>query len=231
MVEWEKLHWSGRAGPAAGRKPKLKPNMFAKLARASAGNAAAVLVFFIVASVAAAAVAALYLTIDPDALPSVTLDAQTAAAQEALDSRFPGIEQTFTAVIVGEDTTAPKASAVALSQALAERPDLFVSAFVPGMGPFYDRFGLLFHPTEDIARRVGLVESMQPLFRALATAPNVQGLAVLVGEIGKAVEQGRSPPGLAGLLKAASATVEAEVQGGSAPLDWIALAGLAPDIF
>lgn len=230
MVEWEKLHWSGRTDPAAGRKPKLKPNLFARLARASAANAAAVLGFFIVASVLAAAVSVLYLSVNPDVLPSVTLDAQTAAAQTAFDGRFPGIEQSFTAVIAGEESAPPKAAALALAQTLSGRPDLFASAFVPGAGAFYDRFGLLFHPTEDIARRVTLVENMQALFRALAAAPNVQGLAVLVGEIGKAVDQGRSPPGLSGFLKAVSATVEAEVQGVPAPLDWIALAGLAPDI-
>ena len=44
--------------------------------------------------------------------------------------------------------------------------------------------------------------------------------------IGKAVAQGRSPPGLETMLLAASATIESEVRGQPRPVNWIALSRL-----
>ena len=84
---------------------------------------------------------------------------------------------------------------------------------MPGTGGFYENNALLFRDLAQVRARVDGLIQMEPLHYALASAPDILGFASLVNEIGKAVEQGRSPPGLEALLLAASTTIESEVKG------------------
>ena len=175
----------------------------------------------------AASVAAVTLRIDTGKPPRIVLDAQTAGAQEMLDRNFPGIEASFVAHIELASAGAARDRAVALAAALSRRTDLFASAFVPGTGGFYTKYAILFRDVAGVEASVARALQMQPLYRALGSAPDLAGLATLVNEIGRAVSQGRSPPGLSGVLLAASATVEGEIDGVSRPIDWPKLAGLS----
>ena len=225
-MEWEQPHWSGRPKREFEPKRKLRPNGFARLARGAAANAPVVIAFYVLIAAACAVFAAVSLTVDPDAGVRVTLDDETAAAQARLDRSFPNIDQTFLAIVEGGDGLAGRERAVAIATALAAQSDLFQSAFVPGTGPFYDVYGFLFLDLDTINARVDEVLLRQPLFHALATAPDIGGLTALVTEIAKAVSQGRSPPGLGSLLTATAAVFEGEVKGVSQPIDWPMLAGL-----
>lgn len=229
-MEWEQPHWSGRPTHEAAARRKLKPNGFARLARIAAGHAWLVIAFHMLVATACAVLAAILLTVDPDAEVRVTLDERTAAAQQELDRHFPNIEQTFLAVVEAGDGLAARDRALGIAAALLAEDELFSSAYVPGTGAFYDRFGLLFLDPEELRIRVDDVLQRQPLFHALATAPDLRGLAVLVAEIARVVSQGRSPPGLEAVLLAAADATEAEVAGTPRPVDWTRLAGLRPNL-
>ncbi len=166
------------------------------------------------------------LEIDPDQRPRVALDETTAALQAALDQAFPGIEQTFLAVVSSRDPETARQQALALAATLRQRNDVFLSAFVPGTGEFYDTHALLYRDTAEVRARVDGLLQVEPLYHALAAAPDMLGFAALVREIGTAVEQGRSPPGLTAMLQAVSASVEAQVKGKPRSLRWTELAGL-----
>ncbi len=225
-MEWEQPHWSGRPRTGAPRQ-KLRPNGFARMVRWSAEQRFAVIGLSLLLALLCGGFAATTLEIDPDQGPRITLDEKTFLAQAELDKRFPGIDQTFLAIVESREAETARAQAVALAASLAERGDLFISSFVPGTGVFYDSNALLYHDIADVRGRVDAALQMQPLYQAIAAAPDVLGLVALVSEIGKAVEQGRSPPGLEALLLTASATIEAEVRGSSRPINWPVLAGLA----
>jgi len=171
--------------------------------------------------------AGLTLRFDPDQPARIMLDAQTRTAQEALGRNFPGIEESFVAQIDLPAAGEAQARAMAVATTLSKRKDLFANAFVPGTGAFYTKYAILFRDMASIEASVALTLGMQPLYRALVSAPNLGGLATLVGQIGRAVSQGRSSPGLSGLLLAAAAAVESEIGGVSRPIDWPALTGLS----
>ncbi|MCB1380435.1 MAG: MMPL family transporter [Alphaproteobacteria bacterium] len=230
MADWQQPHWSGRPQTADDPRPRLRPNAYARLARFCAGNAPGVLGLYLVLALGAATLAAVALSVEPDSLPRLTVDELTAAVQADLAEQFPDIDETIYGVVSNANSAAARQTAVQLAEALETRGDLFTSAFVPGTGAFYDRYGFLFRSSEDIAARVALVTQMQPLYHALAAAPDLQALAALVSEIGRAVEQGRSPPGLEGLLLAVADTVEAEIKGEVRPVNWPRLAGLDSEV-
>lgn len=225
-MDWEQPHWSGKSQRGRPARQRLRPNGFARIARFSVENRYAVMVIYLLVMVFCSAAAMVLLNIDPDASPSVTLDEQTLAVQAELENRFPAIENSFLAIVESRDAETARNQALAVAASLSQRTDLFDTAFVPGTGPFYDVNALLFRDLADVKVRIDAVLQMQPLYQALAAAPDILGLARLVAEIGRAVEQGRSPPGLEAMLFAAAGTIEGEVRGSPRPINWPALAGL-----
>ncbi|MBC8035664.1 MAG: hypothetical protein H7X89_00375 [Rhizobiales bacterium] len=230
MREWDQPHWSGRPQPKPDGRRRLKPNVFARVARLCAQNSNVVFIALLFFTALAVSVAALTLRFDPETPPRIVLDARTRVAQEALERNFPGIETSFVAQIELADMDAARAKAVATAATLSGRTDLFANAFVPGTGAFYTKYAILFRDAAGVEDTVALALGMQPLYQALGSAPDLSGLATLVSEIGRAVSQGRSPPGLSGLLLAASAVVEGEIEGQSRPIDWPGLAGLSATV-
>ena len=208
------------------RSLHLRPTPFARLARLAALRPFAVIAVFMALTVASLATAWLRLAIDAEGPVAVELDARTAAAEAALVRHFPGIETTFFARVEAPEPQAARAATEAVAAQLRQRNDLFTDVEIPGAGPFYDRFGVFFVAIGEIESRIGRAEAMLPLFHAVRAAPDLGGLTALVGEITRALDQGRSPPGLDGLLLAAAASVEGEIEGQPRPLDWPALAGL-----
>ena len=227
MTDWQQPHWSGRPQPRQDARPKLKAGVFAKLARLSAAHRLAVLSVFLLAALSAAGFAAARLSVDPEATPQFTFDKQTETARQSLNQRFPELDSSFLALVGNPDPRKARETALAISAALGKDTSLFQTAFVPGTGPFYDRFAILLQDRQVLANRVELARQMQPLYHAVAAQPTIEGLTALVVEIARSVSQGRSPPGLEGLLNAVSAGIESELAGQLTPLDWTELAGLS----
>lgn len=225
-MSWDQPHWSGRPQPSATPRQRLRPNAFARLARLSASYRYAIVLASLALALLLGGYAASHLAVDPDQRPRIALDPVTAKLEAELAVKFPGVEDTFLGVVAGRDPESVRRQAIALSNALGQRSDLFLSAFVPGAGAFYTTNALLYRDAADVRQRVDTLLQLEPLYHAMAAAPDISGFTALVSEIGKAVEQGRSPPGLDAMLLAASATIEAEVKGKPRPLDWQALAGL-----
>jgi hypothetical protein len=225
-MDWDQPHWSGKTQKTAPARQRLRPNGFAKLARFCVANRFAVLIFYLSAMILCAAAASLFLKVDPEAAPGVTLDDQTLSVQAEVGKRFPGIDNSFLAIVESRDADTSRNQALAVAASLSERSDLFDAAFVPGTGGFYDANALLFRDAAEVRARVDAALQMQPLYQALAASPDILGLARLVAEIGRAVEQGRSPPGLEAMLFAVAGAIESEVRGSPRPVDWPALAGL-----
>jgi hypothetical protein len=226
MTHWEQPHWSGRPQVAPDTRPRLKPNGFARLARWSAHHAGLVIVMAMFLASLAAGLALFSIRLYPQAAPLISLDSQTAAAQARLDQQFPGIDATFYAMVEHKNPAYARSSAEALAAELRRHGKLFQTAFVPGTGEFYDRYGLYYLPTAEVDRRVTQALQTQPLFHALASAPTMEGLAALARSIANAVAQGTPPVALEDVLRPMADAVEAEIAGKPRPVDWVDIAGL-----
>ena len=229
-MTWDNPHWTGRPQLSAGPRQKLRPNAYARLARFSADHGNIIVLIYAVLAMVCGSYASSTLVIDPDLRPRITLDATTVSLNAELERQFPGIEQTFLAIADNSDPATARQQAMALAAALDARRDLFLSAFVPGTGAFYEENAILFRDLAEVRARVDGLLQMEPLHYAMASAPDILGFASLVNEIGKAVLQGRSPPGLEAMLLAASSAIEAEVKGRPMPVNWVALAGLGGEM-
>ncbi len=92
------------------------------------------------------------------------------------DKTFPGREEMILAVV---DAPTPEMAGLAgqeLVKVLRSQPKDFKSVEPLGSGPFFDRNGLLYLPTEELRKVTGEFQSAVPLLEVMAGDPSLRGL-------------------------------------------------------
>ena len=212
--------WYQKPQPAA---PRLKPNMFARIVRFSWHNAGWVLAFWLLFLGLGMLMAFRFGQLpNSDRLPLPN----AASSNQSISAEFTDIANLQTISLVNADAEVLANQRADLTAALREHDDIYDLVFAPGAPDFYDDYGMLFRPLDEIKTRVTYAMSLKPLFDAVAAAPNAQSMTTLVNEIAGAVQQGRSSPGVADLLNEAAGAVQALANGEDKPLDWSKVAEL-----
>jgi hopanoid biosynthesis associated RND transporter like protein HpnN len=116
-----------------------------------------------------------------------------------------------------------------LAQALAVHAERFRTVSQPGGGPFFQKNGLLFMPTEEVARFTGGVRQADALIGALAEDPSLRGTLSAMSMVFVGVKRGLIEfDDMARPLTMAADTVEAAAAGQPASFSWQALANDRP---
>ena len=110
--------------------------------------------------------------------------------------------------VSSENSTLSRNAAQLIAGKLEAQKSNIRQVFIPGLGAYYDRFGFLYLPPEEINARVERVKRLKPLFQAIAASPNLAGLSTLVNQVAEAVQKGRSPQGIESLFVQMSETSE-----------------------
>jgi uncharacterized protein len=208
------------------QRRKLKPNIFARLARFSYRQALLVVLFWC-AVIAASA----YLTVKNAATTlqkPVEFSATSIAAMnlQTLRTNFPQLDRLNTVTLTNQNAELIGDQRDALLEILKSRTDIFEFVFAPGTGEYYDAHAILYISKTEIEARVAYALSLRPLFLAIAQAPTAESLATLVSEVSAAIKQGRDPQGLDELFLQSANALQALMQGKNAPVNWIDIANL-----
>jgi hypothetical protein len=136
-------------------------------------------------------------------------------------------------VIVVIDAKSPEETDEAsakLVAALASRKDLFKTVRQPQGGAFFERDGLLYLPTGEVARMTGGLSKAGPLIATLSADPSLRGALNALSDSVAGVQGGYLPlDALARPLDMAADTVQAGLAGRPAAFSWQELAsGHAP---
>ena len=230
MQDWEEQRElfptrqrSARRPPA---RPRLRPNIFARLARFCVARSMAILLIAAFLMTAAATLSALGTRFDFDRPIAIPIDRATQAARLRYQAEFPAVASLMVVRVSAEDSVLSQNAAQFIARRLQADKTNISQVFIPGLGAFYDRFGILYLPPDDINSRVERVKRLKPLFQAIAASPNLAGLSTLVNEVAEAVQKGRSPQGLESLFVQMSDTIKKQVSNKPVPLDWARVAGL-----
>jgi uncharacterized protein len=210
-------------------RPRIRPNVFAKWARFCAGNPVIILIAAVFVLAAALSFAALNAKFSFDSPIAISIDSQTQNANDQLDREFPQISSLIVVRASGETADMAKAAIKSVAAALDQDKTNVKNTFIPGIGPYYDRFGIYYLGLAEIETRVQYAMQLKPLFQALALSPNLTGLSALVTQVATAVQNGRSPRGLENLFQQISETISAQAVGKPTPMDWQTVAGLRVD--
>ena len=205
-------------------KPRLKPNVFARLSRFSFRHPVLVILLWLVVLAGAAFVAGS--TFQPP--QSISFSTGSAAAQslEKLRSAFPEIENLQTLQLASDDANLLRAKRDELADALVADKTDFALVATPGAGLFYEQYNIYYQPLSDVDARAAYALSLKPLFDALAEAPTTESLTTLVDNVSAALSQGRDSQGLDILFHEAAAAVNSLMAGADDRVDWPKIAGL-----
>ncbi|MGB8839823.1 MAG: hopanoid biosynthesis-associated RND transporter HpnN, partial [Aliidongia sp.] len=135
-----------------------------------------VLVLAAAAAVLSGVYAATSLGVNTDTSKLFSPDLPWRKQSVAFDQAFPlSVNQTIV-VLDGASADAVEAGTVALTEALKQRPDLFLTVYRPDGGAFFDRYGLLFLPTEALGQLSNQIAEAEPLLGPLSADPSLRGL-------------------------------------------------------
>lgn len=214
--------------PARSRAPRHGP--FGAVAGFAATYAWATAVFTVILIMLLALAISLH-PIDLDEVLATRNQAPEAEQRQALLEReFPGVASPIVISVESDVPGQARSSAALLATELTARPQFFTGVFAPGTGRFFEDYGVLYLNSAEVEKIGSDVEKLMPLFQALATSPNVQGLAALTDQVARAVEEGRSAALLEGLFREAAKTAAAAASGTPLPFDWEGLVNIRPKL-
>ena len=99
----------------------------------------------------------------------------------AIDAAFPQLKGLMLVVLQAPNRDAADDGVRRLAAALRAKPDLFDDVSAPDADPFFDKQGLLYLPTEELAELSLRLSSAQPFLGTLWGQPNLRGLADMIG--------------------------------------------------
>jgi hopanoid biosynthesis associated RND transporter like protein HpnN len=131
-------------------------------------------------------------------------------------------------IIVVIDAPTPELAeqaSTALTRALRAHPERFLAVSHPGSGKFFEQNGLLFLPTDDVARFANALRQADPLIATLAEDPSLRGILAAMSMVFIGVKRGIVEfDDMARPLTMAADTLEAVAADRPASFSWQALA-------
>ncbi len=150
-------------------------NIVVSVVRTCTRFALPVVVFSLILAAGAGVYAARNFAINTDINKLISPDLDWRKRDNQFEKAFDR-ERMILAVVEAPTPELTSAAAKALAAKLAEDKKNFEAVTPLGSGEFFERNGLLFLPTEDVAKITGELESAAPLVEIMAGDPSIRGL-------------------------------------------------------
>jgi uncharacterized protein len=168
--------------------------------------------------------AAGHFAIDADVNKLISKELPWRQREVAFERSFPPKEETILAVIDAPTSELATQATAALIQKLAPQKDHFHSILEAGGGPFFEKNGLLFLPTQEVVGLTKKLGEAKPLIQTLAQDSNLRGLTTVLnyGLIGARMNQ-YTLDDLSSTLNMVSDTLDQVIAGRLASFSWRAM--------
>jgi len=168
--------------------------------------------------------AARHFAIDADVNKLISKELPWRQREVAFEKSFPPKEETILGVIDAPTSELVTQATAALIEKLSGQKDHFRSILEAGGGPFFQKNGLLFLPTQEVVGLTKKLGEAKPLIQTLAQDSNWRGLttALNYGLIGARMNQ-YTLDDLSGTLNMVSDTLEEAMAGQRASFSWRAM--------
>jgi hopanoid biosynthesis associated RND transporter like protein HpnN len=182
--------------------------------------------WLVIAISAALTLLCLYITatrfsINTQTARMISADVPWRVDEAAMDAAFPQRTDLIVAVIDGDTPERAEEAADRLAQALQPRDELLKSVRRPDSGPFFDKNGLLFLSTEELADTTGQLIAQQAFLGPLAADPSLRGVMQTLSLGARGVQAGETTlDELAGPMEAFRRVFAQVLAGEPARLSW-----------
>jgi hopanoid biosynthesis associated RND transporter like protein HpnN len=173
---------------------------------------------------AAGAYTARNISFDTDTTNMISPDLPWRQDLAKFNALFPQNIGLLVVMVDGKTPDIAEDAAAALFARIQSRPDLFATARRPDGGPFFQRYGLLFLPTEQVQKIANAVIEAQPFIGSLSQDPSLRGLFDVLSLAMQGVMQNSGDVSrLEKPLAQIAATLSDALAGGRQPMSWQAL--------
>jgi uncharacterized protein len=184
-------------------------------------HAKLVVVVALVLTIAAAFFTARTLTMDTDTARMINAELPWKQQMARINAAFPQNAGLLVVMVDGKTPDAAEDAAAALFAKMQERTDLFDTVRRADGGPFFDQYGMMLLPTEDLQQTANSVIRAQPFIASLAADPSLRGLFDVLSLAMEGVA--RNATDFASLerpLSAISESLSSALTGNETPLCW-----------
>jgi uncharacterized protein len=119
---------------------------------------------------------ATHIAIDTDSAKLIADDVAWRKRELVFDAAFPHRADLIVVVVDGATAEQAEQTTATLTQRLSSDQQTFRTVWRPDGGAFFDRVGLLFEPTDEVAQTTQRLIAAQPLLGTLAADPSMRGL-------------------------------------------------------
>jgi hopanoid biosynthesis associated RND transporter like protein HpnN len=184
-------------------------------------RAALLVVLSLLLTVAAGAFTARHLSMDTDTANMISPDLPWRKELAHFNTLFPQNTGLLVVMIDGKTPDAAEDAAAALFSKIQTRKDLFATVRRADGGPYFEKYGLLFLPVDQVQKIADAVIEAQPFIGSLTQDPSLRGLfdvfsLAMDGIIQKAASVDR----LEKPLSAISGTLSDALSGGRQAMSW-----------
>jgi len=197
-------------------------NIYGRIAGFSAIHSGKLLIGWLVAAIISMVLAFTSLQINTDPGKMIASDLPFRKSFAEFTRSFPANDNNFIVVVEAQNGKQAREASRALVESFSSRKDLFSDVYAPGLGPFFDRYGILYLPESEIKNIVQRTLQSSELLKLLTASPNLAGLAQVLEQVAPAIAAGQSPDAVAGFLRETKKTVTARISNRSVVLDWAA---------
>ena len=173
--------------------------------------------------------AATHFALDADVNNLISKKLPWRQREATFERYFPPKEELILVVLDAPTSELASQASAALVAKLSEQKELFHQISEAGGGPFFDKNGLLFLPTNDVVGTTRKLAEAKPILQALAQDPSLRGLtaALNYGLIGVRVKK-FTLDDFSATLNMVSDTLGAVLAGEPASFSWRAMLNGAP---
>ncbi len=186
-----------------------------------------VLLSAIVLTGAAGYYAVTHFAINTDSSKLIASDLPWRLRQAEFDKAFPDSGGLILVVVDGQTPELAQDAATKLVDRLKDRHDHFDFVRLPEEEKFYEKYGLLFQPTDKVKATAEQLSQAQPLLGQIASDPSLRGFMTTLSLLSIGVERGQTPlDQIAGLATKVAETIDGALAGRMVPFS---LQGLLAD--
>ncbi|NJM92990.1 MAG: MMPL family transporter, partial [Rhodospirillaceae bacterium] len=203
----------------------LRPAMLERIVERSVAwaidHAKLVIALSVVLTVAAAVYTARTLTMDTDTARMINAELPWKQQMAHINAAFPQNVGLLVVMVDGENPDTAENAAAALFAQMKERTDLFDTVRRADGGPFFDQYGMMLLPTEELQQTANSVIRAQGFVGSLAADPSLRGLFDVLSLAMEGVAQKATDfASLERPLSLISESMSSALTGSEVPLCW-----------
>jgi hopanoid biosynthesis associated RND transporter like protein HpnN len=178
--------------PAQGADVSHPRSLTARIVAASTLRPWITLLLALLLALGAAVYSSRHFALTADTAELISTDLPWRQGELAYEANFPQLHNLVVAVVDGATPELAESATARLAERLGAMPELLQDVHRPDGGPFFNRYGLMLLPLEEVQAATEKLIEAQPFLGPLAADPSLRGVMGALSTVLRGVEMGQA---------------------------------------